>query len=44
VLQADGRGKSPFDIDEKVKEEVRGILTNWKRGFKMGKQNVGIVE
>ncbi len=26
ILKADREGKSPYDIDEKVKEEVRGIL------------------
>jgi CO dehydrogenase maturation factor len=26
ILQADREGKSPYDIDQKVKEEVRGIL------------------
>jgi CO dehydrogenase maturation factor len=26
ILQADREGKSPYDIDEKVKEEVKGIL------------------
>jgi len=31
VLQADREGKSPFDIDEKVKEEVRGILTELEK-------------
>jgi len=27
VLQADREGKSPYDIDEKIKGEVKGILT-----------------
>jgi CO dehydrogenase maturation factor len=27
VLQADREGRSPFDIDEKIKGEVKGILT-----------------
>jgi len=26
ILQADREGKSPYDIDEKIKEEVKGIL------------------
>jgi CO dehydrogenase maturation factor len=26
VLQADREGRSPYDIDERIKEEVRGIL------------------
>ena len=26
ILQADREGKSPYDIDEEIKEEVRGIL------------------
>ena len=26
ILQADREGKSPYDMDEKIKEEVRGIL------------------
>lgn len=31
VLQADREGKSPYDIDEKIKEEVRGILTELEK-------------
>jgi len=31
ILQADREGKSPYDIDEKVKEEVGGILTELER-------------
>jgi len=31
ILQADREGKSPYDIDEKVKEEVRGILTELEK-------------
>jgi CO dehydrogenase maturation factor len=31
VLQADREGLSPYDIDEKIKEEVRGILTELER-------------
>ena len=27
ILQADREGRSPYDIDEKIKEEVRAILT-----------------
>jgi hypothetical protein len=26
ILEADREGKSPYDIDERIKEEVRGIL------------------
>jgi hypothetical protein len=26
VLQADREGRSPYDIDDKIKEEVKGIL------------------
>jgi hypothetical protein len=26
ILQADQEGKSPYDMDEKIKEEVRAIL------------------
>jgi hypothetical protein len=26
VIQADREGRSPYDIDETVKEEVKGIL------------------
>jgi hypothetical protein len=31
ILQADREGKSPYDIDEKVKEEVEGILTELEK-------------
>jgi CO dehydrogenase maturation factor len=31
VLQADREGRSPYDIDEKIKEEVRGILTELEK-------------
>jgi hypothetical protein len=31
ILQADREGKSPYDIDEKIKEEVKGILTELER-------------
>ncbi len=31
VLQADREGKSPYDIDEKIKEEVRAILTELEK-------------
>jgi CO dehydrogenase maturation factor len=31
VLQADREGKSPYDIDEKIKEEVKAILTELEK-------------
>jgi CO dehydrogenase maturation factor len=31
ILQADREGKSPFDIDEKIKEEVGGILAELEK-------------
>jgi CO dehydrogenase maturation factor len=31
VLQADREGKSPYDIDEKIKEEVNNILTELEK-------------
>ncbi len=31
ILQADREGKSPYDIDEKIKDEVRGILTELEK-------------
>jgi CO dehydrogenase maturation factor len=31
ILQADREGKSPYDIDEKIKEEVNAILTELER-------------
>jgi CO dehydrogenase maturation factor len=31
VLQADREGKSPYDIDEKIKEEVEVILTELEK-------------
>jgi len=31
VLQADREGRSPYDIDEKIKEEVRGILAELEK-------------
>ena len=31
VLQADREGKSPYDIDEKIKEEVSAILTELEK-------------
>jgi CO dehydrogenase maturation factor len=31
VLQADREGKSPYDIDEKIKEEVNAILTELEK-------------
>ncbi len=31
ILQADREGKSPYDIDEKVKEEVKGILAELEK-------------
>ena len=31
VLQADREGKSPYDIDEKIKEEVEAILTELEK-------------
>jgi CO dehydrogenase maturation factor len=31
VLQADREGRSPYDIDEKIKEEVRGVLTELEK-------------
>ncbi len=31
ILQADKEGKSPFDMDEKIKEEVNTILTELER-------------
>jgi CO dehydrogenase maturation factor len=31
VLQADREGKSPYDIDEKIKEEVKWILTELEK-------------
>lgn len=31
ILQADKEGKSPFDIDEKIKEEVNTILTELEK-------------
>jgi len=31
ILEADREGKSPYDIDEKIKEEVRAILTELEK-------------
>jgi len=31
VLQADREGKSPYDIDEKIKDEVKVILTELEK-------------
>ena len=31
ILQADKEGKSPFDMDEKIKEEVEGILAELEK-------------
>jgi CO dehydrogenase maturation factor len=31
VLQADREGKSPYDIDEKIKDEVKAILTELEK-------------
>jgi CO dehydrogenase maturation factor len=31
VLQADREGKSPYDLDEKIKEEVNAILTELEK-------------
>jgi CO dehydrogenase maturation factor len=31
ILQADQEGKSPYDMDEKIKEEVRAILTELEK-------------
>ncbi|MGZ3536298.1 MAG: carbon monoxide dehydrogenase, partial [Thermodesulfobacteriota bacterium] len=31
ILQADKEGKSPFDMDEKIKEEVNTILTELEK-------------
>jgi CO dehydrogenase maturation factor len=31
ILQADREGKSPYDIDEKIKEEVKSILTELEK-------------
>jgi CO dehydrogenase maturation factor len=31
ILQADREGKSPYDMDEKIKEEVRAILTELEK-------------
>ncbi len=31
ILQADKEGKSPFDMDEKIKEEVNAILTELEK-------------
>ena len=31
ILQADREGRSPYDIDEKIKEEIRGILTELEK-------------
>ena len=31
VLQADREGRSPYDIDDTIREEVRGILTELKK-------------
>jgi len=31
ILQADREGKSPYDIDEKIKEEVNAILTELEK-------------
>ena len=31
VLQADREGRSPYDIDDRIKEEVKGILTELEK-------------
>jgi CO dehydrogenase maturation factor len=31
VLQADREGRSPYDIDEKIVEEVKGIITELEK-------------
>jgi CO dehydrogenase maturation factor len=31
ILQADREGRSPYDIDEKIKEEVKGIITELEK-------------
>ena len=31
VLQADREGRSPYDIDDKIKEEVKGIITELEK-------------
>jgi CO dehydrogenase maturation factor len=31
ILQADREGKSPYDIDEKIRDEVRGILSELEK-------------
>jgi hypothetical protein len=31
VLQADREGKSPYDIDDKIKEEVEAILVELEK-------------
>ena len=31
ILQADKEGKSPYDMDEKIKEEVEGILAELEK-------------
>jgi CO dehydrogenase maturation factor len=31
ILQADREGKSPYDIDEKIKEEVKEILAELEK-------------
>jgi hypothetical protein len=31
VLQADREGRSPYDIDEKIKEEVAGVLNELEK-------------
>jgi CO dehydrogenase maturation factor len=31
ILQADREGKSPYDIDEKIRNEVKAILTELER-------------
>jgi CO dehydrogenase maturation factor len=31
VLEADREGKSPYDIDEKIKEEVEAILSELEK-------------
>jgi hypothetical protein len=31
IIEADREGKSPYDMDEKIKEEVRNILTELEK-------------
>jgi len=36
IVEADRVGRSPYDMDEKIKEEVEGILTELEKRIRNG--------